>query len=315
MRQLKLFCSYTEHTEKFAKKVLSELKHAICSTTLIVENMYTDESVVVNTIPCMDASIRLYFVSKTALENAAMYQEIKYLLEHGDKKKNVFFLSSSSLGASLSFKDEIKFWVQQTQYDTSKFANRYRLYSVIYEALYGEPKQHTCLAEPAGQYWYAMWILSCNFDSFDDINTAQNLLEKSAAASNMFAMSYTGYSLCCGALPFDVNKRRGIQLMMNAANLGHPIAQLNIGKWLFKHGEFQKAVPLLRAGVREVDDDGGGYSLLSQCYAEGLGVSKNFVMAEKYALLSKVLKFRSGFKSMSSHHLYRNLAINSEVRF
>lgn len=315
MKQLTIYCSYTEHTEEFAKRFLNELRHAVCSTTMIVANMYTDASVELTTLPWIEASIRLYFVSKAA-ENIGLYQEIRMLLENGDKSDNVFFLSSSSLGVQSSYKDNIKFYVSQTCYDATMFINRYRLYSLLYEKLYGEPKQHLYLVDPAEKYWHAMWILSCHFDRLEDLITAQRLLEESAAASNMFALSYTGYSLCCGVIPFDVEEPRGIKLMMKAADLGHPIARLNIGKWLFQRGKYQKAIALLRAGVSEVNDDGGGYSLLSRCYAEGLGVSKDSVKAARYALLSKTLKIRSRFNdSISSNHLFRNLAINSEIRF
>jgi TPR repeat protein len=316
MKQLTIYCSYTEHTEEFAKRFLNELRHAVCSTTMIVANMYTDASVELTTLPWLEASIRLYFVSKAALENIGLYQEIRMLLENDDKSDNVFFLSSSSLGARLSYKDNIKFYVSQTCYDASMFINRYRLYSLIYERLYGKPKQHSYLVDPAEKYWHAMWVLSCHLDRLEDLIPAQRLLEESAAASNLYALNYTGYSLCCGVIPFNVEEHRGIKLMMKAADLGHPIARLNIGKWLFQRGKYQKAIALLRVGVSEVNDDGGGYSLLSQCYAEGLGVSKNFSKAERYALLSKTLKIRSRFKdSISSNQLFRNLAINSEIRF
>lgn len=316
MRQIVIYCCFTQQTKQLATKVMNELKYAVCSTTLIVANRYTEASVELTTLPWIEASIRLYFVSKAALKNIGLYQEIRMLLENGDKSDNVFFLSSSSLGVQSSYKDNIKFYVSQTCYDATMFINRYRLYSLLYEKLYGEPKQHLYLVDPAEKYWHAMWILSCHFDRLEDLITAQRLLEESAAASNMFALSYTGYSLCCGVIPFDVEEPRGIKLMMKAADLGHPIARLNIGKWLFQRGKYQKAIALLRAGVSEVNDDGGGYSLLSRCYAEGLGVSKDSVKAARYALLSKTLKIRSRFNdSISSNHLFRNLAINSEIRF
>lgn len=296
-------------------KVMNELKHAVCSTTLIAANMYTDESVIFSTIPWVDASIRLYFVSKTAFENVGMYQEINMLLENNDKNCNVFFLSASNLG-KMSNKDVVKFWVSQNCYVASMFFDRYRLYSLIYEKLYGQPKQHSYLIDPADQYWHGIWILACHFDNFDDLILARTLLEKSAKASNMFALNYVGYSLCCGAVPFDVDEEHGIEMMTKAAKMGHPIGMINVGKWLWQRGEYKKANRLLQAGILDVDDDGGSYSLLSQSYAEGLGVLKNSGIAEKYSLLSKALQARKKLQdSLSSHNIWRVLPYNSEIRF
>lgn len=129
MRQLVVYCCYTQHTERTAKKVMEELKHAICSTTLIVANMYTDSSVELTTLPWL-ASIRLYFVSRTALENVGMYNEIQMLLNGDDKNSNVIFLSSSSLGR-MSNKDAVKFFVSKNCYDASMFFDRYIMYLII----------------------------------------------------------------------------------------------------------------------------------------------------------------------------------------
>lgn len=315
MRQLVIYCCYTQHTEKMAKKVMEELKHAICSTTLIVANMYTDSSVELTTLPWLEASIRLYFVSSPALENVGMYNEIQMLLNSDDKNSNVFFLSSSNLGR-MSNKDAARFYVSQSCYDASMFFARYRLYSLIYEKLYGQPKQHSYLVDSADQYWHGMWILACHFDDFDDLILARNLLEKSAKASNMFALNYTGYSLCCGSVPFDVEEERGIEMMMKAANMGHPIGMINVGKYLWQQGEYEKAICLLQKGLCDVEDDGGAYSLLADSYAEGLGVSRNPDKALRYTMLSKALRMKNSFKqSMDSCHIWRNMAFNSEIRF
>ena len=120
MRQLVIYCCYTQHTEKMAKRVMEELKHAICSTTLIVANMYTDSSIELTTLPWLEASIRLYFVSRTAIQNAGLYNELQMLLNSDDKNSNVFFLSSSSLGGK-SNKDAVRFYVSQNCYDASMF--------------------------------------------------------------------------------------------------------------------------------------------------------------------------------------------------
>lgn len=315
MRQLVIYCCYTQHTEKMAKRVMEELKHAICSTTLIVANMYTDSSVELTTLPWLEASIRLYFVSRTAIQNAGLYNELQMLLNSDDKNSNVFFLSSSSLGGK-SNKDAVRFYVSQNCYDASMFFDRYQLYSLIYEKLYGQPKQHSYLVDPADQYWHGLWILACHFDNFDDLILGKQLLEKSAKASNMLALNYVGYSLCCGAVPFDIDVKRGIEMMMKAADLGHPIGMINVGKYLWQQGEYKKAISLLQKGLCDVEDDGGGYSLLSQCYAEGFGVSKNPDKALRYKMLSKALHTKYCLKdSMRINQIWRNMALNSEIRF
>lgn len=244
MKQLVVYCSYTEQTENFATKVMNELKHAIYSTTLLVANKYVESSVEPNALPWQEASIRLYFVSRTALDNVGLYNEIQMLLKGDDKNGNVFFLSSSSIGR-MSNKDSVRFYVSRSCYDASMFFLRYRLYSLIYEKLYGQPKQHSYLADATDQYWHGIWILACHFDNFDDLILARNLLEKSAKASNMFALNYVGYSLCCGAVPFDVDEKRGIAMMTKAADMGHPIGMLNVGKYLWQQGEYKKAISLL----------------------------------------------------------------------
>ena len=315
MKQLVVYCSYTEQTENLATKVMNELKHATCSTTLIVANMYTESSIEPNTLPWQEASIRLYFVSRTALENVCMQNEIQMMLNGDDKNSNVFFLASSSLGR-MSNKDAVRFYVSKSFYDASMFFVRYRLYTFIYEKLYGQPKHHSYLTDPADQYFHAMWILACHFDNFDDLILARNLLEKSAKASNMLALNYVGYSLCCGAVPFDVEEERGIEMMMKAADLGHPIGMINVGKYLWQQGEYKKAISLLQKGLCDVEDDGGGYSLLSQCYAEGFGVSKNPDKALRYKMLSKALHTKYCLKdSMRINQIWRNMALNSEIRF
>ncbi len=315
MKQLVVYCSYTEQTENLATKVMNELKNATCSTTLIVANMYTESSIEPNTLPWQEASIRLYFVSRTALENVCMQNEIQMILNGDDKNSNVFFLASSSLGR-MSNKDAVRFYVSKSFYDASMFFVRYRLYTFIYEKLYGQPKHHSYLTDPADQYFHAMWILACHFDNFDDLILARNLLEKSAKASNMLALNYVGYSLCCGAVPFDVEEERGIEMMMKAADLGHPIGMINVGKYLWQQGEYKKAISLLQKGLCDVEDDGGGYSLLSQCYAEGFGVSKNPDKALRYKMLSKALHTKYCLKdSMRINQIWRNMALNSEIRF
>ena len=97
------------------------------------------------------------------------------------------------------------------------FFDRYRLYSLIYEKLYGQPKQHSYLVDPADQYWHGLWILACHFDNFDDLILGKQLLEKSAKASNMLALNYVGYSLCCGAVPFDIDEKHGIEMGFESA--------------------------------------------------------------------------------------------------
>lgn len=315
MKQLVVYSSYTEQTEIFAMRVMNEFGHAVRSSTLFIANKYTASSTASNTIPCEDASIRLYFVSKAALENIGIYKEIQMLLNSDDKNSNVFFLSSSSLGRT-SNKDAVKFYVSRSCYDASMFFSRYRFYSLIYERLYGLPNQHSYLIDPADQYWHGMWILANNFNSFNDLGLAQDLLEQSANASNMFALNYVGYSLCCGAVPFDIDEKRGIELMMRAADMGHPIGILNVGKYLWQQGEHQKGVSLLQRGLYGVEDDGGAYSLLAESYAEGLGVSKNSEKALRYTMLSKALRMKNSLKqSIDYSHLWRNMAIISEILF
>lgn len=309
MKQLLVYCSYTEQTEIFATKVMKELKHALCSSTLLIANKYTESGMELSTLPCQNASIRLYFFSRTALENTAMYEELKMLLDSDDKNCIVFFLSSSSLERK-SNKDVVKFWLSHSCYDASSFFDRYRLYSLIYEKLYGQPKHHSCLADSADYYWHGIWILACHLNNFDDLILAKKLLEKSAKASNMFALNYVGYSLCCGAIPFDVDEERGIELMKKAADIGHPIGMINLGKFLWRQGEYQKAVSWLQKGVREVEDDGGAYSLLAESCAQGLGVSKNPDKALRYTMLSKALKMK---KCLNQSYLWRNMALNSEI--
>ena len=317
MKQLVVYCSYTEQTENLATKVINELKHAICSTTLLVANKYVESSVEPNALPWLEASIRLYFVSRTGLENVGMYNEIQMLLNSDDKNSNVFFLSSSSSLGPMSYKDSVRFYVAQSCYDASMFFERYRLYSLIVEKLYGQPKyHHSYLTDSADQYWHGMWILACHFDSFEDLILGRQLLEKSAKASNMFALDYVGYSLCCGAVPFDVDEQRGISLIEEAAKLGHPIGMLNAGKYMWQQGEYQKAVNLLQKGLCDVEDDGGAYSLLAKSYAEGLGVSKNPDKALRYTMLCLALRRKYCLNdSMSSNHIFRNMALNSEIRF
>jgi TPR repeat protein len=196
------------------------------------------------------------------------------------------------------------------------FFDRYQLYSLIYEKLYGQPKHHSYLTDSADQYWHGMWILACHFNDFDDLIMARNILEKSAKASNMFALNYVGYSLYCGAVPFDIDEERGIELMMKAADMGHPIGMLNVGKFLWQHGKYEKAISLLQKGLCDVEDDGGAYSLLAKSYAQGLGTLENPDKGEKYAQLSKVTKMCFKINDMlASNHLWRHMAYNSEIRF
>lgn len=310
MIQNVIYCCYTQQTETLATKIMNELRHAVCFTTTIVANMYTS-SVEFTTLPWLDASIRLYIVSKAALENVGMYQEIKMLWENDDKSKNVFFLSSSILGR-MSNKNVVKYWVSQSCYDVSMFFDRLRLYSVIYEKLYGQPKHHSYLLDSVDQYWHGMWILACHFDNFNDLFLSKEILEKSAKASNMFALNYVGYSLCCGAVPFDIDEERGLEMMTKAATMGHPIGMINAGKILWQRGEYQKAVHLLQNGLSDVEDDGGAYLLLAECYAQGLGVSKNPDKASRCTIFSKALHMKYYLNhSLGSNHLWRNLALNT----
>lgn len=166
MKQLIVYCSYTEQTENLATKVIDEIKHAICATTLLIANKHTETSDRFNALPWSEASIRLYFVSRTAFDNVGMYNEIQMLLNSDDKNCKAFFLSSSSLGR-ISNKDVVKFCVSQSCYDASMFFDRYRLYSLIYEKLYGQPKHHSYLIDSADQYWHGMWILACHFNDFN----------------------------------------------------------------------------------------------------------------------------------------------------